>query len=244
MTRYLPKDGVIGCIPARAGSERIPNKNIKSLDGKPLIVHSIVSALEADIFSEVIVSTDSKEIAEIACDNGAKVPFLRPRKYATSTSPDIDWLYDLLSKLGREKGMPPYFSILRPTNPFRRATTIRNAWIQFKENLFADSLRAVQLCSEHPYKMWQLDSKETLMYPLFSQENSDATPWHSSAYQVLPKIYIQNASLEFAPVSAVLNKNRITGEKVMPFIMESYEGFDINRPIDWLCAEILVKSEF
>ena len=82
----------IALIPARSGSKRLPGKNIKNLNGVPLIAYSIKSALNSKLFTEVIVSTDSQEIAEIAVHWGASVPVLRPPEYASDTSPDIEWV--------------------------------------------------------------------------------------------------------------------------------------------------------
>ena len=117
-------NGVIGLIPARFGSKRIPNKNVMPLDGHPLIAYTIAMAIESGVFERVVVSTDSTDYADIARHYGAEVPFLRPRELATDRSRDFDWIHHLLSEL--EKGGSSYevFSILRPTSPFRKSETI------------------------------------------------------------------------------------------------------------------------
>ena len=83
---------VIAFVPARSGSERVPHKNVRPLAGHPLLAYAIATAKEAGVFDRVVCSTDSEEIAEIARWYGAEVPFLRPSRFATSTSPDIEWL--------------------------------------------------------------------------------------------------------------------------------------------------------
>ena len=93
---------IIALIPARSCSERIKNKNIRILDRHPLIAYAIQVALESQIFTRVIVSTDSEEIARIAKYYGAEIPFLRPKKYAGSTSPDIEWVAFTLKKLAKK----------------------------------------------------------------------------------------------------------------------------------------------
>ena len=155
---------VVALIPARAGSKRVPGKNIRRLKGHPLIAYTIAAATQSQVFSAVIVSTDSEEVAEIARYYSADVPFLRPPEYATDKSPDIEWIdYTLrrLSDLGREFDC---FSILRPTSPCRQPQTIQRAWQAFLAQANqVDSLRAVEKCQQHPGKMWVL--KGNLMKP-------------------------------------------------------------------------------
>ena len=106
----------VALIPARSGSERVPQKNIRPLAGHPLIAYAIATAQQAGVFQRVVCSTDSEEIAEIARWYGAEVPFLRPSEYATATSPDIEWITYTLEQLGEHYDL---FGIVRATNPFR-----------------------------------------------------------------------------------------------------------------------------
>jgi len=228
----------IGLIPARAGSKRVANKNIRVLNGHPLIAYTICAAVESGIFSDVIVSTDSAEYAEIAQHYGAKVPFLRPPEYAGDLSPDIEWITYTLKRLKNEGKEYDCFSILRPTSPFRLPETIRRAWNAFIQEEGVDSLRAVEKCHEHPGKMWVVRGKRMLPLLPFGPEQK---PWHSTPYQALPLIYIQNASLEIAWCRVVLGKGTIAGEVIMPFFTEGYEGFDVNHHEDWTNATDLVK---
>jgi CMP-N,N'-diacetyllegionaminic acid synthase len=232
---------IIALIPARSGSKRIKNKNIRELNGHPLLAYTIAAAIESVIFSRVIVSTESKEIASIAKKYGAEVPFMRPAEYSENSSADIDWVKHLLSQLNSDDELPELFSILRPTSPFRNSNTIRRAWQEFKQADDPDSLRAVELCSQHPGKMWFINNN--MMTPVMSNPNKSKAPWHSSPYQSLPKIYVQNASLEIAKSSIPLTTNSISGNKIIPFITTGYEGFDINLPLDWLLAEVLIKNK-
>src|SRR5690606_13624403 len=118
----------IGLVPARSGSKRVPDKNVRRLGDHPVMAYAIATAIQSGVFETVVVSTDDERYAEIARHHGAEVPFLRPPEMATSTSPDIEWITYTLGRLeaaGREFDC---FSILRPTSPFRRAETIRRAW--------------------------------------------------------------------------------------------------------------------
>lgn len=230
----------IALIPARGGSKRIANKNIRMLQNHPLIAYTISAATQSGVFRRVIVSTESEEIADIARAYGAEIPFLRPAEYAGDLSPDIEWVTYTLKKL-KDQGDPcEIFSLLRPTSPFRQAATIQRACRAFINDGAADSLRAVEKCSEHPAKMWRL--KGNRMTPVMKNPDESATPWHSSPYQALPEIYVQNASLEIARVATPLSGRGIAGDQILPFITEGHEGFDINRPEDWVVAEYLLDS--
>jgi len=230
---------LIALVPARSGSKRVTDKNIRPLAGHPLIAYTIAAALRSKLFSAVVVSTDSKQYAEIAHHYGAEVPFLRPREFAGDLSPDIEWVEYTLTQLREEGRHYGCFSILRPTNPFRQAETIQRAWREFIAEEGVDSLRAVEKCKQHPGKMWVVHGKR--MMPLLPLSPPDQ-PWHSSQYQALPEVYVQNASLEIAWTHVVFEGRTIAGNVVMPFFTSGYEGFDVNQPDDWRLAEKLVES--
>jgi CMP-N-acetylneuraminic acid synthetase len=244
----------VAFIPARQGSKRVPGKNVRVLNGHPALAYTIAPALESGVFESVIVSTDSEEIAAIARHYGAEVPFLRPAAFAGDTSPDIEWLEHTLSELKRQGRTWDAFSLLRPTSPFRTAKTIRRAWARFAAQEGVDSLRAVEKCAQHPGKMWVLRGDR--MFPLLpfalvppkpeggggSTPGEGEQPWHSTPYQALPPVYVQNASLEIAWTRVVFERGTIAGDVVVPFVTEGYEGFDINDPMDWMIAERLLAD--
>lgn len=230
---------IIALIPARSGSKRVADKNIRLLAGHPLLAYTISAAKQSGIFSSVVVSTDSQEYASIAKQYGAEVPFLRPAEISKDLSLDIEWVEFTLQKLrdiGREYDC---FSILRPTSPFRLSSTIQRAWQEFNNEVGIDSLRAVEKVKEHPGKMWIVRGNR--MNPLLPFGPKEQ-PWHSAPYQALPEIYSQNASLEIAWSRVVLNGKTIAGDVIMPFFTNTYEGFDVNHPYDWELAERLVTN--
>ncbi len=229
---------LVGLIPARAGSKRVPHKNIRPLAGHPLIAYTISAALQSGIFAAIVVSTDSDETAQIAWYYGAEVPFLRPAEMAGDTSPDIDWIDHALAFLAEAGRRFDCFSILRPTSPFRKPDTIRRAWAEFQQENGVDSLRAVEKCRQHPAKMWVVRGKR--MFPLLPFGPS-TQPWHSSQYPSLPEIYVQNASLEIAWTRVVTQGRTIAGEVVQPFLTHGDEGYDVNDPSDWFYAERQVE---
>ena len=232
---------IVALIPARAGSKRVPDKNIRPMAGHPVMAYTIAAALQSEVFSDVIVSTDSEDYAKIARHYGAEVPFLRPPEMAGDVSPDIEWLEHTLKKLEKNGRKYDCFSILRPTSPFRLPETIQRAWQAFQAEEGVDSLRAVEKCQQHPGKMWVVRGRRMMpLLPLSPPEQ----PWHSSQYQSLPEVFVQNASLEIAWTRVVLQARTIAGNVVMPFLTEGHEGFDVNNPYDWNLAEYLVtKSE-
>ena len=230
---------IVALIPARAGSKRVPNKNVRPLAGHPLIAYTIAAALQSEIFSAVVVSTDSEQYADIVRYYGAEVPFLRPLEFAGDLSPDIEWVEYTLKRLRDEGRVYDCFSILRPTSPFRQAEAIRRAWQEFLAEEGVDSLRAVEKCKQHPGKMWIVCGKRMVpLLPLSPPEQ----PWHSSQYQSLPEVYVQNASLEIAWTQVVFEERTIAGNVLMPFFTQDYEGFDVNDPYDWKYAEDLVRN--
>jgi N-acylneuraminate cytidylyltransferase len=230
---------IVALIPARSGSKRVPDKNIRPLAGHPLMAYSIAAAVQSKIFKAVIVSTDSQHYADIAEHYGADVPFLRPAQIAGDTSPDIQWVEHTLSQLRNDGQDYEYFSILRPTSPFRLPDTIRRAWEQFRAQEGVDSLRAVEKCQQHPGKMWVV--RGSRMMPLLPMGPAQQ-PWHSSQYPSLPEVYVQNASLEIARTRVVFEDRTIAGNVLMPFFTENSEGFDVNSEYDWQLAEHLVQK--
>jgi CMP-N,N'-diacetyllegionaminic acid synthase len=229
----------VALIPARSGSKRVPDKNIKKLNGKPLICYAIQEAIKSGQFQHVVCVTDSKKYQQIAKDAGAEVPALRPDDISRDTSPDIEWVEWILKVLSNQSINIDIICILRPTSPFRTAETITRAMDSFLAEQGQDSLRAIQKVSEHPGKMWLTHGDRILPLMPFS---IDGTPWHSNQMAKLPEIYVQNASLEIAWVKTVLKTRTIAGQSVMPFFTQGLEGFDINSPEDWILAEHYIKG--
>ena len=228
----------VAFVPARSGSERVPQKNVRSLAGHPLIAYAIETALQSGVFDRVVVSTDAEEIAGVARWYGADVPFLRPAEYATSISPDAEWLRFTLERLDTEHDV---FAIVRATNPFRGPETVRRGLRQLLATPEADSLRAVELVKQHPGKMWVLAENGRTMRPLLEQEHLDVA-WHAGQYQALPPVYAQNSALEIAWTRVVSETGTREGRVVAPFLTEGYEGFNVDDEEDWERAERLVAT--
>lgn len=228
----------VALIGARAGSERVPGKNVRLLAGHPLLAYAIETARRSDVFDRIVVSTDSEQIAEVARWYGAEVPVLRPAELATATSPDIEWISWTLPRLA---GAFDLFAIVRATNPFRGPATVRRGLEQLLATPEADSIRAVQRVKEHPGKMWQLAGDGRTMTPLLDQAQLPVA-WHAGQYQALPAVYVQNSALEIAWTRVVEETGTREGRVVAPFLTEGLEGLNIDDEDDFLRAESLVAS--
>jgi CMP-N,N'-diacetyllegionaminic acid synthase len=228
----------VAFVPARSGSERVPHKNIRPLAGHPLLAYAIETALQSGCFEHVVLSTDSEEIAEVGRWYGADVPFLRPEAFATSTSPDIEWLAYTLENLTERYEL---FALIRATNPFRGPETVRRGLEQLVATPEADSLRAVELVKQHPGKMWLLSDDGRTMTPLLDQTHLDVA-WHAGQYQALPEVYLQNSALEIAWTRVVTETGTREGRVLAPFLTRGLEGFNVDDEEDWERAERLVAS--
>jgi CMP-N,N'-diacetyllegionaminic acid synthase len=227
---------VVALIPARSGSERVPDKNIRPLAGHPLLAYAIASARQAGIFDRIVCSTDSGKIAEVAQRYGADTPFLRPGRFATSTSPDIEWITHALGELDDHYDL---FAIVRATNPFRGPDVLERGLEQLLATPEADSIRAVELVKQHPGKMWVLAGKT--MRPLLDQSQLESA-WHAGQYQALPEIYVQNSALEIAWTRVVSQTGTREGRVVAPYLTRGYEGFNIDDEEDWDRARRLLDA--
>ena len=227
-------------IPARSGSKRIKDKNIKLLDGKPLIYYTIRAALDSDIFKKIIICTDSSKYAKIAKSYGAECKKLRPKNISGEFSPDIEWVKWVFYQYDKSlKKKFDNFCILRPTSPFRSSKYIKKAYSKFmKYYNESDSIRGVSISSIHPGKMWTVN--KNYMSPILPFI-INGTPWHSNQTANLPKVYFQNASIEISKVKNIMN-NSISGEKIISYEDNSIDSFDINTQDDFDYAEYILKK--
>jgi CMP-N,N'-diacetyllegionaminic acid synthase len=227
---------LVALIPARSGSERVRDKNTRPLAGHPLLAYAIASARQAGIFDRIVCSTDNGKIAAVAQRYGADTPFLRPAKFATSTSPDIEWITHALAALEEHYDL---FAIVRATNPFRGPDVLIRGLEQLLATPEADSIRAVELVKQHPGKMWVLEGKT--MRPLLDQSHLDSA-WHAGQFQALPEIYVQNSALEIAWSRVVSQTGTREGRVVAPFLTRGHEGFNIDDEEDWDRARRLLDG--
>lgn len=227
---------IVTLIPARGGSKSIPLKNIKELNGRPLIDYSIKYSLACPLVNKTIVSTDSPQIAEIATRCGAMVPFLRPENLAQDLTPDFPVILHALKSLEKifDKQID-LIIILRPTSPLRPSGLIERGVKLMKDNPNACSLRSVAKSSEHPFRQWKL--KDGFMTGYESKINEA----YNKPRQKLPTVYFQTGDLDIVRRETLLNGS-VTGKKILPLIIQHEEMVDIDFLSDWAEAEKRIKN--
>jgi CMP-N,N'-diacetyllegionaminic acid synthase len=206
---------IITLIPARGGSKGVPKKNIRDLQGFPLIAYSIVAAQLSTNSERVIVSTDSEEIAEIAKKFGAEVPFMRPAEFANDNSTDKDVVVPAMNWfLANEGHCPEYWVYLRPTTPLRTPEIIDMAISEIMKKLEATSLRSGHKCSESPYK-WFKKSDSGYFEGINPEDNRPE--YYNLPRQAFTPVYIPNGYVDILKASHALNSESLNGNKMIGF---------------------------
>jgi YrbI family 3-deoxy-D-manno-octulosonate 8-phosphate phosphatase len=229
---------VLAIIPARGGSKSIPRKNIRLFAGHPLIAYSIAAGLKAETVTRVIVSTDDEEIAQIARVYGAEVPFLRPEELAQDSTTDFPVFEHALNWLADQQGYRPEIVVqLRPTSPVRPPDCVDNAVRLLMEHPEADSVRGVVLSGQDPHKMWRI-SPEGRMLPLLTVEGL-VEPYNTPR-QALPATYWQTGHIDAIRAAIIFQKVSLSGDVILPLVLDDKYTVDIDTPTDWQRAEWLV----
>ena len=230
---------ILGLIPARGGSKSIPRKNIRNFAGYPLIAYSIAAGLAAESISRLVVSTDDDEIAEVALHYGAEVPFVRPDEFSQDHTPDLPVFQHAIQWLKENQGYQPEVIVqLRPTSPLRRVSHIDQAVNQLVSRPDADSIRTVCTPFQNPYKMWQIGPNGFMQALL----NTGEPEPYNLPRQVLPEIYWQTGYVDAAWTGTIMGKNSMTGDRILPLVIDASEWIDIDSSSDWRRAELLLES--
>ncbi len=230
---------VLAIIPARGGSKGIRRKNLVEVCGKPLVAHSIAHALAAVAVDRVIVSTEDEEIAEVARHHGAEVPFMRPQALAEDHVLDHPVFEHVLHELDTTEGYRPDIVVhLRPTAPHRDPAWIDEAIGELVAHPEADSIRSVSAPHSHPYRVFRIGA-DGFLDPLMKQE-------HPQPYllrrQDLPAMYHYNCVIDVAFARTIVDKASMTGDRILPYVMDGDEVFDIDTPRDLLIARTLLQA--
>lgn len=230
---------ILALIPARGGSKSIPMKNIVDLAGKPLIAYSIETAKQSTLITRTIVSTDSEEIAEVSRQYGAEVPFLRPDDISGDDITDlpvfqhaVKWLKDT------EYYSPDIIVQLRPTTPLRRVEEVDAAIQALIDDPDADSIRCVSEPLQNPYKMWTIEGRY-----LKQLLEADIEEPYNQPRQKLPTAYWQNGYLDAARLAVIMEKNSMTGEKILPYVLKQRFVVDIDHGFSLRMAKELLEKD-
>lgn len=225
---------LLAVIPARGGSKRIPHKNIKLFNGKPLIAHTIKQALESKLFDRVVVDTDEKKVADIAKKYGAEVPFLRPAELAGDKAKVVEALLYLLKRLKKEeKYEPTHLVLLQTTSPLREIEDIKNCIKMTRET---DATTVLTVCPTHP-RLYYMDEKHNIILANGSEKQS-------TNMQEWRKAYILNGCFVYiVSVEALLKEKSLITKNTKAVICEKWRSVDLDEQEDWVLAEFMYKNK-
>ena len=233
------KKNIYTVIPARGGSKSIPRKNIKIVQGYPLIKYSIDYSIESNLISKTVVSTDDDEIAKISKNLGASVPFIRPSELAEDDTEDFPVIEHALNELESiYSEIIDIIVLLRPTSPLRPPKLIERGLELLAKNPSASSVRAVTLASQHPFRQWM---QEGDYIKGFSMTEKNPEPFNKPR-QILPQVYFQTGDIELIKRETIKNGS-VSGSKVLPLIIEPSDVFDIDNLQDLKKAEEKFEKE-
>ena len=227
---------VLAIIPARGGSKGVPRKNIKELAGKPLIGYSIDAAKEVSRLADIVVSTEDEEIAEVARELGADVPFMRPPELAEDLTPTYPVIMHVLSEMERLRGSE-YSAVLllQPTCPMRSAAHIDRALDMMTEEPCDSVVSVVEVSNVHPFRMKRLVGNRLINY--IDQGFEDMRP-----RQVLPKVYLRNGAIYLNTRASLFRHEALVGAHCLGMVMDEEESVNIDGPLDFVLAEALLSG--
>lgn len=222
---------ILAVIPARGGSKGVPRKNIKPLEGKPLIAWTIEEAKKSKYIDRLVLSSEDQEIIEVAKSYGCKVPFVRPAELAQDDTPGIDPVLHALEQL------PGYdiVVLLQPTSPLRTVQDI-DGGLDFFEKHQASSCVSVSEVSKSPYWMYKLDDNLVLQRLLEKDQMI-------TRRQDLPKVYVPNGALYAIKVDYLVNYKSFYTHGTLGFVMPRERSYDIDDEMDFIVCETLLERK-
>ena len=222
---------ILAIIPARGGSKTIPRKNIKLLNGKPLIYYTIKESIKSKYLGRIIVSTEDKEISEISKKYGAEV-IERPEELAKDETPTIDVIFHVL-RVQAENFEPGLVVLLQPTSPLRNAQDIDNAIELFLKN---DCESVVSVCEVEHSLYWSFEIENRYLKPIFGGK------YLNMRRQDLPKVYTPNGAIYVSTPEILRKYKSFYCSKTIPYIMPPERSVDIDNEIDFMLAELLMRK--
>jgi len=218
-------------IPARGGSKSIPMKNISMLNGRPLLQYSIEYSLKCSLVNKTVVSTDSMQIAEIARNCGAEVPFIRPKEIAEDLTQDFPVMLHAMEEIEiKENIIIDFLVLLRPTSPLRPPQLIEKGLELLQADDKATSIRSVTPSREHPYRQWNING------PYMSGFKDNIVEPYNIPRQLLPEVFFQTGDIEIIRRDTI-QTGSVSGDRVIPLIIEHDDMIDIDEFEDLARAE-------
>ncbi len=223
----------IAIIPARSSSKGLKDKNIKALNGKPLLAYSIEAAKKSNLFDEIMVSTDSEKYAVIAKSFGAKVPFLRSEINSSDKAGSWDVVLEVLENYQKLGKIFNFVCLLQPTSPIRTAQDIIEAY-NLLEAKQADAITSV--CEVDHSPLWTMTLSESQSLGEFRKQTI------AKPRQELPTYYRLNGAIYIRKIKYESNKIQIIDSKEFAYIMPREHSVDIDIELDFVVAEAIMKS--
>ncbi len=229
---------MIAFIPARGGSKGVPGKNIKEICGKPLIAHTIQAALKADKIDRVIVTTDDEDIARVAREAGAEVPFMRPAELASDTASAVDVYLHAAEFVANETGKPvEKFMVLLPTAPLRDENNINEAIEQFEHDGATTLISFTE--AECPVGWYHtMDEQGRIKNAGFGAKGSNVANRQTNA-----TYYIPNGAIYILDYKLLKEQRTYYCDNTYAYIMSRADSIDIDYPIDFEIAELMMKKK-
>ena len=224
---------VIAIIPARSGSKGLKDKNIKELNGKPLLSYAIEAAQQSGIFDRIHVSTDSERYAEIAREYGADVPFLRNAETSTDSASTWDAVKYVLEQYEKRGERFDMVTVLQPTSPLRTAMDIQGAFDFFVDKK-ANMISSV--CEMDHSPLWSNTLPKDLSMESFEDEEIAYLPRQS-----LPIYYRENGAIYMLKTDYLYNAKHLYKDRCFAYIMERSHSIDIDEELDFLLAGALLS---
>lgn len=220
-------------ITARGGSKGIPRKNIKNLNGKPVLAYSIEPSVASDLIKKTYVTTEDEEISKISKEFNAEV-IKRPQDLAEDTSSSVDVVLHALDYLENNDELPDFFVLLQPTSPLRTTEDIDNSINLFINNK-CDAL--ISVCEIDHTSMLSLTLKEGFIIPNCNEE------FLSKRRQDLPTYYSPNGAIYIITPESLRKNKTFIPKKTIPYVMPKERSVDLDTPFDFKLAEFLLKNK-
>lgn len=228
------RDNLLIIIPARGGSKGIPRKNIKPLNGKPLIYYAIDTARAITTDENICVSTDDMEIKSVVENYGLRVPFLRPKELSTDTAGTYEVLLHALDYYEKQGKHYDIVLLLQTTSPFRTAEHVKEALALYDKSQ-ADMVVSVKECPANPY--YNVFEEDSNGYLHVCKGNGNIF-----RRQDAPKVYEYNGAIYIMDAEKLKNTHMHKMQKRVKYIMDAQSSFDLDTMQDWEMAEMILKT--
>ena len=226
---------ILGFVPARKGSKGVKNKNLRNVNGSPLIEYTLNAAIKSKYIDDILVSTDSEEIQAIAKQKNLICKHLRPNNLSNDSALTIDVIKYELLKLGKKLKKYTHLMLLQPTCPLRGATDIDLSIEKLVNQNGKSLISVVSVKSMHPLRMKKIQNNRLFNYIDIGFE--DMRPRQS-----LPDVFIRNGAIYLALISDILEKSTLSSQPCIPFIMEEEKSINIDNESDLILAKFYLEK--